>query len=139
MHAPPQLGFHLAQLRLQPFAYRLPQHREPSVAPLVSADVREAKEVECLRLPFSVLLPVADRVGAELQKARFLGMQFQLELPNALGKFRPEPLGFRFQLESHHDVIDEPHDDHIAASPPSTQSLDPELKYVVKLDISHKR
>jgi len=76
MHAPPQLGFHLAQLRLQPFAYRLPQHREPSVAPLVSADVRKAKEVERLRLPFSVFLPVADRVGAELQKARFLGMQF---------------------------------------------------------------
>ena len=76
MHAPPQLGFHLAQLRLQPFAYRLPQHRKPSVTPLVSTDVREAKEVERLGLPFSVLFPVPDRIGAELQKARFLGMQF---------------------------------------------------------------
>jgi hypothetical protein len=58
-------------------------------------------------------------------------MQFQLELPKTLGKFRPEPLGFRFQLESHHDVIGEPHDDHVAAGPLSTPCLDPEVEYVV--------
>src|SRR6267378_8550109 len=38
VHASLKLGFHLVQLRLQPFAYRLPQHREPSIAPLLHAD-----------------------------------------------------------------------------------------------------
>ena len=33
MHAPPELDLHFAQLRLQSFAYRVPQHREPPVAP----------------------------------------------------------------------------------------------------------
>ena len=46
----PKLGFHLAQLGLQPLPNRLPDHREPSI-PLLPADVREAEEVERLRLP----------------------------------------------------------------------------------------
>ena len=40
VHASLEFGFHLAQLGLQPRTNRLPQHREPSVAPLLSADVR---------------------------------------------------------------------------------------------------
>ena len=35
VHALPQLGFHLVQLRLQPFADRLPQHREHPIASLL--------------------------------------------------------------------------------------------------------
>jgi hypothetical protein len=77
VHSSPKLGFHLIQLRLQPFAYRLPQHREPSIAPLLYADVRKAQEVEGLRLPFSTPLPLVDRMRTELQKSRFLGMQLQ--------------------------------------------------------------
>jgi hypothetical protein len=53
MHASLKLGFHLIQLRLQPLAYRLPQHREPSIALLLHADVRKAEKVERLRFPFS--------------------------------------------------------------------------------------
>jgi hypothetical protein len=33
VHASPELGFHRVQLRLRPFADRLPQHRETSVTP----------------------------------------------------------------------------------------------------------
>src|SRR6266481_7609725 len=40
VHAPLKLGFHLIQLRLQPFPYRLPQHRKPSIAPLLYANMR---------------------------------------------------------------------------------------------------
>src|SRR6266404_3947071 len=35
VHPSLKLGFHLVQLRLQPFADRLPQHRVPSIAPLL--------------------------------------------------------------------------------------------------------
>src|ERR1700736_4098531 len=48
MHAPVELDLDLAPLRLQPFANRLSQHREPSIAPLLPADVRTAEEVERL-------------------------------------------------------------------------------------------
>ena len=46
VHASLKLGFHLIQLRLQPFPYRLPQHREPSIAPLLHADMRVSRPAE---------------------------------------------------------------------------------------------
>jgi hypothetical protein len=70
MHPSLKFGLHLVQLRLQPFADCLPQHREPSVAPLLHADVREAKKVERLRFPFSTPLPLVDRKRTELQQSR---------------------------------------------------------------------
>src|SRR5467141_173676 len=90
MHPSLKFGFHLVQFRLQPFADRLPQHREPSVAPLLHTDVCEAKKVERLRFPFSTPLPLVDRIRTKLQKSRFLGMQFQVELPHSFRKFRPK-------------------------------------------------
>src|SRR5207245_1603446 len=95
MHAPFEFGLHLAQLRLQPFANRLPQDREASVAPLLSTDMSKAEEVERLRFPFSALLPVSGRKRSELQQSRFLGMQLQAELLHSFDKFRPEPHGIR--------------------------------------------
>ena len=74
MHASFEFGLYLAQLRLQPFANRLPQDREASVAPLLPTDVGEAEEVERLRFPFSALLPVFGCEWSELQQPRFLVM-----------------------------------------------------------------
>ena len=51
VHAPLELGFHLAQLGLQPPTYRLPEHREPSASSRLAADMREAEEGEGLGLP----------------------------------------------------------------------------------------
>src|SRR5216684_2688191 len=134
-----QFGFHLVQLRLQPFAHRLPQHREPSVAPLLHADVRKAKKVERLRFPFSTPLPLVDRIRTELQKSRLLGMQFQVELPHSFGEFRPKLIGIRFAVESNHDVVRESHDDDIAVRPLPTPRLGPQVKYVMKIDVRQKR
>jgi hypothetical protein len=64
-HASLKLGFRLMQLRLQPFAYRLPQPRVPSIAPL-RTDVREAKKIERLRFPFFTRPPVVDRERTEV-------------------------------------------------------------------------
>jgi len=53
MHAPFELDLDLAQLRLQPFAYRLSQHREPSIAPLLPADVRVSRPAEFHHQPLA--------------------------------------------------------------------------------------
>jgi hypothetical protein len=42
MHSSLELGFHFIPLCLPPFAYRLPQHGKPSIAPLLHADMRKA-------------------------------------------------------------------------------------------------
>ena len=139
VHPSSKLGFHLVQLRLQPFADRLPQHRVHSVAPLLHADMREAEKVECLGLPFSTPLPVVDRKRTKFQQPRFLGMQFQVELPHSFREFRPELFGIRFALESNHDIVSESHDDNIAVRPLLTPHLDPQVEHVMKIDVRQKR
>src|SRR5882762_1490361 len=139
MHAPLKLGFHRVQLRLQPFADRLPQHREPSITLLLHADMRKAQEVERLRFPFSTPLPLVDRIRTELQQARFLGMQFQVELLHSFRKFRPKLIGIRFAVKARHDVVRESHHDHIAVRALLTPCLDPQIKYVMKIDVRQER
>src|ERR1700758_1388256 len=139
VHATLKFGFHLIQLRLQPFAYRLPQHREPSIAPLLHADVRKAEKVERLRFPFSTPLPLVDRTRTELQKSRLLGMQFQVELPHSFRKFRPKLIDIRFAVEAHHYVVRESHHDEFAVRSFLTPRLDPQVEYVMKIDVRQKR
>ena len=115
------------------------KHREPSIAPFLSADVREAEEVERFRLPFSALLSVLDREWSELQQARFLRVQFKVELPHSFRQFSPKLLGIRFILESNHDVVSKPHDDHITVGLSSTPRLDPQVKHVVEIDVGQQR
>src|SRR5438876_7408847 len=139
VHASLKFGFHLIQLRLQPFANRLPQHREPSIASLLHADVRKAQEVERLRFPFSTPLPLVDRKRTELQKPRLLGMQFQVELLHSFRKFRPELFSIRFAVKAHHDVVRESHHDDIAVRALLTPCLDPQVEYVMKIDVRQER
>src|SRR5712691_5995174 len=113
VQAPPKLGFHRAQLRLQPPPDRLPYHREPSI-PLLPAEVREAEEVERLRLSLVGAPPMFGREGPELQQPRLLGMQLQAELREALAQLRPKPLGVCPVLKPHDEVVRIPHDDHVA-------------------------
>ncbi len=139
MHPSLKFGFDLVQLRLQPFAYRLPQHREPSIAPLLHTDMCEAKKVERLRLSFSTPLPLVDRIRTEFQQPRFLGMQFQIELPHSFREFRPKLIGIRFAVKAHHDVVRESHHDDITVRALLAPCLDPQVEYVMKIDVRQKR
>src|SRR6058998_1873090 len=104
-----QLGFHLTELRLHPLPDRLPHHREPST-PLLPAGVREAEEVERLRLPLAGALSVLGREGPEFQQPRLLGVQLQAELCEPLTQVSQKPLGLRPVLEPHDEVVRAPHD-----------------------------
>src|SRR5437588_10727541 len=139
VHAPPKLGFHLVQFRLQPFADRLPQYRVHSVAPLLHAYVRKAEKAECLGLPFSTPLAVLDRERTELQKSRLLGMQLQVELPHSLRKFHPELIGIRFHLKAKHDIVRKTHHDDISVRPLPTPRLGPQVEHVMKIDVGQER
>src|SRR5438132_11703981 len=139
MHAAFEFGLHLAQLRLQPFANRLPQDREASVPPLLPTDVGAAEEVERLRFPFSALLPVFGCERSELQQPRFLGMQLQAELSHSLDQFCPEPYGIRFRPETHTDVVGKPHDDQVTAGVLPTPRLGPQVEHIMEIDVSQPR
>src|SRR5215469_742579 len=83
-HPPPLLGYgqvpapfelivELAQLAPAPFRDRLPQHPELP-GPGLPADVREAQEVERLRLAEPPGLPVPDGEPSELDQPGLLGL-----------------------------------------------------------------
>jgi len=103
MHAPPQADLHLLQLGLHALANRLPKHHEPSLLCL-PADMREAEEVEGLRLAQTGALSVLRRMASELDQPRLLRVQLQLELLHSFFQFQPEPFGLVFVLEPNHDV-----------------------------------
>src|SRR5216683_2833379 len=96
MHAPLKLGFPLVQLRLQSFAYGLPQHPIHSIASLLHADGRKAEEVESFRFPFSASLPVLDRKRTKLQQPRVGRVRWWRGSGlRMMPTFPPPPLSFR--------------------------------------------
>jgi hypothetical protein len=74
-------------------------------------------------------------IRTEFQQAGFPGIQFQVELPKAFGKFCPEPFGVQLDLKAKYDVIREGHDYDVALRPLVTPCLDPKVKHVVEIDV----
>ena len=78
MHAPPKLGVYLFQLSMQLLAHRLSNYREFTLSSL-SADMREAKEVEGLRFSLPTPCSILGSISTKFDKAGFVGMQLQSE------------------------------------------------------------
>src|SRR5712691_592863 len=114
MHSFAKFRFDFLQLGSFPLTHRPPQYREHPVASLLATDVREAKKVECLGPPLSATLSIVRCVKAELDNARFLGMQFQFELGEALRQLLMKPLGIRLVLKTHDEVISPANHNHVA-------------------------
>ena len=79
MHALHELVFDLFQLRPHPFRDRDPLDPEPP-APGRRADVREAQEIERLRLAQAACPPVPGGVPPELDQPRLVRVQLESEL-----------------------------------------------------------
>src|SRR5438552_7404395 len=139
MHSFTKFRFDLLQLGSFPLVHRPPQHREHPIASLLGTDVREAKKVERLRFPFSPPLSILSRIATELDNARFLGMQFQLELGEAFRQLLVEPLGFRWVLKTHDEVIGPADDNHVAFGFCLAPVLHPEVEHVVQIDVGQQR
>src|SRR5258708_33232223 len=80
MHAQPQLLLDLLQFLSHALADRHTPHSIRPI-PILPADLREAKEVEGLRLAFPSSFPVLFGIPPELDPARLFRVQFQSELP----------------------------------------------------------
>jgi hypothetical protein len=138
VHASPQLGSHLAQLRLPAFAYRLPHQHVPT-APIASTHVSEAEEVEGAGLGSpTIVLPLPD-AGSERQKASLVGMELQTELCEPVAQLSQEPLGILAVLESDDEVIRIAHDDHSPRRLHRPPLLDPQIEHVVQVQVRQQR
>jgi hypothetical protein len=108
------LVLHIEKLRPHPFSHRLPPQKKPP-SPRPAANVRQPEKVEGFRLCLPVPLPPLGRISAELDEARLVWMQFQFELPQSIAKVFLEPLSVLPVFESHHGIVGEACDDHVAA------------------------
>src|SRR5713101_2929649 len=77
--------------------------------------------------------------GPNSRSRVFSGCSSKVELLHSFRKFRPELFGIRFAVKAHHDVVRESHHDHIAVCALLTPCLDPQIEYVMKIDVRQKR
>src|SRR6266404_4434371 len=139
MHSFAKFRFDFLQLGSFPLAHRPPPHREHPMASRLTTNVREAKKVECLRFPLSPPLSIFSRIATELDDARFRGMQFQFEPGEAFRQLLVEPLGFRWVLKAHHEVISPADDRQVAFGFCLTPVLHPEVEHIVQIEVCQQR
>ncbi len=97
--------------------------------------MRKPKEVESLRLSLAPPFSICDRKSAKLDQAGLVGMKFQPKLGQSLAQLRQKFLRFELMLKSHDEVIRPANDDYVALGLLLSPSLDPQVKYIVKIDI----
>lgn len=103
VQASPQFFTQVPQLGLPSLAHRLSQHREVSL-PGFPTTVREAQKVKRSRFAIATAASVVLRIAAELDDARFVGVQFQPELRKSLAQFCQKPLCFRTVFKARNEV-----------------------------------
>jgi hypothetical protein len=75
----------------------------------------------------------------ELDQPRLLRMQFQAELRQALPEFLQKSLRFRSALETHHQIVGIPDDNDIAPGHFLAPGFDPQVEYVMQVDVRKQR
>jgi hypothetical protein len=101
--------------------------------------VREAEEVERLRLAEAPGCPVTGGEPPELDQPGLLGMQLQVELRKPLTEVPEELLGVTKMLEPDDKVVGEAHDDHVATRMPPSPLPGPPVEDVVEVDVGEQR
>src|SRR5664279_4201122 len=113
------------------------EHEAP--LPGLRAHMREAKELERLRLAQATRLTIPGGEPPELDQPRLLRRQFQAELREPSAKLREEPVRIVLVLETDDVVVSEAHDDHLTARVPTSPLVGPQVEYVVEVDVSEQR
>src|SRR5262249_34205194 len=138
VHASPQLLVQGSQLGLPSLSHRLSQYREVSL-PSFPATMRKTQEVERLRFAAAKLLSILFRKAAELDNARFVGMQLKAKPREPLAQFRQKPLCFMAMLEARDEVLGETHKDYFPTRLLLSPSLNPEVENIMEIDVRQQR
>jgi hypothetical protein len=128
-----ELVFDLPQLRPHSLRDRDAPQPEPSMLGL-PAKVREPKEIKRLRLPETTSRSAPGGMPPELDQPGLVRVQLQPKLRKPLTKVGQEPPRVLLVLETHREIISEPHDDHVAVREPLPPPLDPQIKDIGRVE-----
>ena len=101
--------------------------------------MREAEEVERLRLAQTPLCSAPGSTPPKLDQPRLVRMQVQPEPRQPLTKLDQEPPRILFILEPDDEVVSEPHDDHITVRVPASPPVDPLVEDIVQVHVREQR
>jgi hypothetical protein len=138
VHPEAQRLLNLLQLCHHPLIRRLaPDHEQaPWTSPTL---VGESKKRERLRFLLAPLAPVHGRKPAELQQPRLFRVKLQAELRQPFPKLFQEPLGIRFALKPHHQIVRVADNNHLPARHFPPPCFHPKVENVVKIHIGQQR
>lgn len=114
VHAPPELDLDRPEFGSQAFGTCEPQHHEFAFRGRPAA-MREAQEVEGLRLALSRAASVLADKALELDQPRLVRVHLQPELLQPVSDLTPKALGAPPELETSHPIVGITHDDHVAS------------------------
>ncbi len=126
------------QLLPHAFADRRAPYRENSF-PVLPADVREAKEIECLRFAFPSLFPVPFGKPPELDQTRFVWMEFQPKLAQPVPKTLQKTIRVCLMLESQDSIVRIANHHHLALRKLLAPDVYPEIENMMKIDVGKDR
>jgi hypothetical protein len=118
---------------LQLLSHALADRHAPhsiSPVPILPADMREAKEVEGLRLAFPSSFPVLFGIPPELDPARLFRVQLQSELPKPFSQALAKTVCVGLPLEPEDDIIRIADHDHLASRMLLTPDVHPEIEHL---------
>jgi hypothetical protein len=95
----------------------------------------EPQEVEGRWLALATSLATLGRIASELDQARLVGVQFEVETFQARLEGGQEAFRFVAVLEAEHEVVDIAHDDHIATRVSTPPCVYPQVEDVVEIDV----
>src|SRR2546425_2531991 len=138
VHAAPQLRLHVLHLPTDSPAFGPPlDHKAPVSAP--SAVVDESEKRKRTRSPCVARSSVLGHEFPELDEARLVPVECQLELPQPLPERHQHLPCVRLALKAHHEVVRVAHetDSPVPRLPPPL--LDPQVERVMQKDVRQER
>jgi len=138
VHAPPHLSFELVQLCSQPLRIGDALEHETPLPGLLT-DMREAQELERLRLSEATRRSPLSGEPAEFNQPRLLGCQLEAEPREPAAKLLQEPARICLMLKADNVIVGEAHDDHLTARMPPPPLVGPQVEHVVEVDVGEQR
>src|SRR5206468_12701199 len=93
------------------------------------------QEVERLRFAGATVASIVFRIAAKLDDSRFVGMQLEAKLREPLAQFCQKPLCFVTMLEARNEIVRKADEDHFPVRWRLPPSLDPEVEYLVQVEV----
>src|SRR6201987_692512 len=106
---------------------------------VLPADMREAQEVEGLRLALPSSFPVLLGIPPELDPARLVRVQFQSELSQPFFQAFAKTVCVGSPLEAEDDIVRIADDDYLTSRILLAPDIHPEIEHIVEIDVGKER